>query len=175
MFPLSYTHSHTRTETHAHLSPSPSFSFGHIHSHTRTYRHIYSHSSFRHIPGCFLSHTNTILKHLYKQKLCITSLYTTDITLQKVEGYCISQSKYFKYEILVHKSPSGIWGYSSPCSPSFPFCSPLFTVLLTSLNSQSYPGKNCLAIDLFLGLLLPGSSLLFMVVLGSRNFNYIHI
>ena len=35
----------------------------------------------------------------------------------------------------------------------------------TSLNSKSYPGKNYLAIDLFLNFLPPGSSLLFTVVL----------
>ena len=70
-----------------------------------------------------------------------------------------------KDEIFVLKSPSEIWGCSSPHSPSFPFYSPLFSFLPHIPYSKSYPGKNYLAIDLFLNLLPPGSSLLFTVVL----------
>ena len=49
----------------------------------------------------------------------------------------------------------------SHLSLSIPFSS----FSLSSVNSKSYPGKNYLAIDLFLNLLPPGSSLLFTVAL----------
>ena len=98
-----YSHIYSHTPIHKwihklislHLFPAwTTFTVFLAHTHTHTDTRL--HSSFGHTSKSFLTH-NILLKHLHKQNLYITSLYSADITWGEVEGYFISQFNYGFY------------------------------------------------------------------------------
>lgn len=111
-----------------HISLSNKYSLSFSQTHTHPYRHTCSHLSFRHIFRLFLSLS---LTHTPQTLTLTKPLYTIDIILGEVEGYFISCFRYLELNIryLFMKVP-GILGCSSPCSPSFPFCFLLLSILL---------------------------------------------